>query len=88
MVASGARDASTFTSFSDSGGVSGQREGSTMLVRISTRKAAEQGVRFLISRNGVYLTPDEVPPICITSFQSLRTGDLYDRDGERIPRSG
>ena len=74
--------------FSDSGGVSGQREGSTMLVRISTRKAAEQGVRFLISRNGVYLTPDEVPPICITSFQSLRTGDLYDRDGERIPRSG
>ena len=74
--------------FSDSGGKSGQREGSTMLVRISTRKAAEQGVRFLISRNGVYLTPDEVPPICITSFQSLRTGDLYDRDGERIPRSG
>ena len=74
--------------FSDAGGISGQREGSTMLVRISTRKAAEQGVRFLISRNGVYLTPDEVPPICITSFQSLRTGDLYDRDGERIPRSG
>ena len=74
--------------FSDAGGLSGQREGSTMLVRISTRKAAEQGVRFLISRNGVYLTPDEVPPICITSFQSLRTGDLYDRDGERIPRSG
>ena len=74
--------------FSDSGGISGQREGSTMLVRISTRKAAEQGVRFLLSRNGVYLTPDEVPPICITSFQSLRTGDLYDRDGERIPSSG
>ena len=74
--------------FSDAGGTSGQREGSTMLVRISTRKASEQGVRFLISRNGVYLTPDEVPPICITSFQSLRTGDLYDRDGERIPRSG
>ena len=74
--------------FSDAGGVSGQREGSTMLVRISTRKASEQGVRFLISRNGVYLTPDEVPPLCITSFQSLRTGDLYDRDGERIPRTG
>ena len=35
--------------FSDSGGISGQREGSTMLARISTRKAAEQGVRFLIS---------------------------------------
>ncbi|OLP81207.1 putative RNA 2'-phosphotransferase [Symbiodinium microadriaticum] len=74
--------------FSDAGGVSGQREGSTMLVRISTRKASEQGVRFLISRNGVYLTPDEVPPICSTSFQSLRTGDLYDRDGERIQSSG
>ncbi|OLP91678.1 tRNA 2'-phosphotransferase 1 [Symbiodinium microadriaticum] len=74
--------------FSDAGDVSGQREGSTMLVRISTRKASEQGVRFLISRNGVYLTPDEVPPLCITSFQSLRTGDLYDRDGERIPRTG
>ncbi|CAE7480731.1 kptA, partial [Symbiodinium necroappetens] len=74
--------------FSDAGGVSGQREGSTMLVRISTRKASEQGVRFLISRNGVYLTPDEVPPVCITSFQSLRTGDLYDRDGERIQSSG
>ena len=74
--------------FSDAGGVSGQREGSTMLVRISTRKASEQGVRFLISRNGVYLTSDEVPPLCITSFQSLRTGDLYDRDGERIPRTG
>ena len=74
--------------FSDAGGVSGQREGSTMLVRISTRKASEQGVRFLISRNGVYLTPDEVPPLCITSFQSLRTGDLYGRDGERIPLSG
>ena len=59
-----------------------------MLVRISTRKASEQGVRFLISRNGVYLTPDEVPPLCITSFQSLRTGDLYGRDGERIPQSG
>ena len=74
--------------FSDAGGVSGQREGSTMLVRISTRKASEQGVRFLISRNGVYLTPDEVPPACITSFQSLRTGDLYDRDGESIPSTG
>ena len=59
-----------------------------MLVRISTRKACEQGVRLLISRNGVYLTPDEVPPVCLTSFQSLRTGDLYDRDGERIPSSG
>ena len=56
-----------------------------MLVRISTRKAVEEGMRFFISRNGVYLTPDEVPPICITSFQSVRTGDLYDQDGERIP---
>ena len=72
--------------FDDTGGVSGKRESSTMLVRISTRKAVEQGVIFFISRNGVYVTPDEVPPLCITSFQSVRTGDLYGQDGERIPR--
>ena len=58
-----------------------------MLVRISTCKAVKQGVRFFIRRNGVYLTPDEVPPICITSFQSVRTGDLYDQHGEWIPSS-
>ncbi|CAE7928307.1 Trpt1, partial [Symbiodinium sp. KB8] len=71
----------------EAGGVSGKRESSTMIVGISTRIAVEQGVRFFISRNGVYLTPDEVPPICINSFHSVRTQELYDRDGELIPRS-
>ena len=70
--------------FDEAGGVSGKRESSTMIVRISTRKAVEQVVRFFISRNGVYLTPDEV---CINSCQSVRTKELYDRDGELIPRS-
>ncbi|CAE7374264.1 kptA [Symbiodinium microadriaticum] len=41
--------------FDDTGGVSGKRESSTMLVRISTRKAVEQGVRiFHKSQWGVF----------------------------------
>ena len=61
--------------FSDAGGVSGQREGSTMLVSISTRKASEQGVRFLISRNGCHRYALPVSSLCALATSTTKTAN-------------
>ena len=60
---------------------SGFRESVEMILFIAGREAAEAGLQFFRSTNGVFLTAQVISPICFRGTRDAATGTEYDNKG-------
>ena len=68
------------------GDQAGLRSGSQIAVRVEIAALYDAGIPIYVSKQGVYLVSEDIPPRFILDFQSVETCLKYKVDGEPTRR--